>query len=174
MMVALSESEQRQRDMAEAAADWQWETDAALRYSYFSDRFEKAVNVKSADLLGKNRLEMHVGNFDPSDADKWQEHSRVMNNHEPFRDFQYAYVHPAGHTLHLRISGHPAFDQKGKFIGYRGTGTNITVQVEAQRKAASAQRQLTDAIEGISDALILFDADDRNFCFPGEKTCPGA
>jgi len=160
MMVALEESEQRQRDMAEAATDWQWETDATLKYSYFSDRLEKALNVKSADLLGKNRLEMLADLFGPSDADNWQEHSRAMKNHEPFRDFQYAFVHPDGHTLHLRVSGQPSFDQKGKFIGYRGTGTNITAQVEFERKAVSSQRQLNDAIEGISDALILFDADD--------------
>ena len=37
-----------------------------------------------------------------------------------------------GHPLHLQSSAVPYFDEKGRFCGYRGTGTNITEMVEAQ------------------------------------------
>src|SRR5687768_10545544 len=59
------------------------------------------------------------------------------------------------------ISGWPAFDENGRFIGYRGTGRDITSEVEAEHRANVAQRRLSAAVEGLSDALAIFDAEDR-------------
>jgi C4-dicarboxylate-specific signal transduction histidine kinase len=41
----------------------------------------------------------------------------------------------------VRVSGKPFFDAKGKFLGYRGTGTDITAAVRADR----AERALREA-----------------------------
>lgn len=160
-MAALRVSEQRLRDMTEAVADWQWETDEKLRYTYFSDSARKALQIDPARMIGKTRSSLVASSFDDLQSEKWLQHADDLKNFRPFRDFQYAYKHPEGFILHLRVSGKPVFDEKGKFTGYRGSGSNITAQIEAETIAASAQRQLNDAIEGISDALILFDSDDR-------------
>lgn len=160
MMVALETSEQRLRDMAEAATDWQWETNEKLRYTHFSDSIRSVLKIDPKDLLGKTRQIVVVDGFEDIKSEKWLQHAGDLKNLRPFRDFEYAHKHPDGHILHLRVSGKPIFDEKGKFTGYRGTGQDITAQVEAERIAAKAQRQLIDAIEGISDGLILFDADD--------------
>jgi PAS domain S-box-containing protein len=160
-MVALETSEQRLRDMAEAATDWQWETNDKLRYTHFSDSLRSELKIDPKDLLGKTRQIVVVDGFEDLKSEKWLQHMDDLKNLRPFRDFEYAHKHPDGHILHIRVSGKPIFDKKGQFTGYRGTGSNITAQVEAEKIAASARRQLTDAIEGISDALILFDADDR-------------
>ncbi|MBT4932215.1 MAG: PAS domain S-box protein [Rhodospirillaceae bacterium] len=160
-MAALKVSEQRLRDMADAATDWQWETDENFRYTRFSDTILSVLNIDPKKLLGKTRLAVVVDGVENLDGEKWLQHVDDLENHRPFRDFEYAHKHPDGHVLHIRVSGKPAFDEKGKFTGYRGTGSNITTQVDAETSAASAQRQLNDAIEGISDALILFDNDDQ-------------
>jgi len=161
MMVALQQSERRLRDMAEAATDWQWETDNKFRYTHLSDSVRSVLKLDPKKWIGKTRHTFVVGGAEDVRDEKRLQHIDDMENFRPFRDYEYDHKHSDGRVLHLRVSGKPNFDEKGNFTGYRGTGSNITAQVEAERIAASAQRQLTDAIEGISDALILFDADDR-------------
>lgn len=161
MMRALQDSEQRQRDMAEAATDWQWETDANHCFTRFSEQSSETLNLDTSRFIGKTRIKALSSRVDGPESEQWAQHAEDLKNQQPFRDFQYAYHHPDGRTLHIRISGKPVFDDKGEFVGYRGTGSNITAQIEAEQIAARAQRQLTDAIESISDGLVLFDAEDH-------------
>ena len=56
----------------------------------------------------------------------------------------------------LRISEHKTAD--GGIVSIR---SDITPLMEAERRASEAQEQLSDAIESISEAFLLFDAEDR-------------
>lgn len=161
MMMALQQSEQRLRDMAEATTDWQWETDNKFRYTHLSDSIRTVLKVNPEKWLGKTRQAFVISGSKDARNEESLQNIDDMKNLRPFRDFEYAHKNPDGNVMHIRVSGIPHFDEKGIFTGYRGTGSNITAQVEAETIAAHARRQLTDAIEGISDALILFDVDDR-------------
>jgi C4-dicarboxylate-specific signal transduction histidine kinase len=39
----------------------------------------------------------------------------------------------------VKVSGKPVFHSSGKFLGYRGTGTDVTAIVRGQRAEASLQ-----------------------------------
>ena len=41
----------------------------------------------------------------------------------------------AGRTRTLRVAGKPVADDKGRYVGYRGTATDITAEIEAERRA---------------------------------------
>ena len=155
---ALEISEQRAQDMAEAASDWFWETDAKGKFTYFSESHEKVLGVDSSALIGKKRRTLAVGG---EDKEKWREHAKIIATRQPFRDFQYEHVRAGKQPQFVKVSGKPVFDGNGKFVGYRGAGANISVQVLAERREAKTREQLVDAIESISDALILFDADEK-------------
>ncbi len=110
-------------DFAGIASDWFWETDQAHRFTYFSDRMEEVTKLKTADLLGRRRdlIATH-----PAGAD-WQAHLDDLHAHRPFRNFEYRIIRPTdGSILWLRVAGEPLFDPQGQFIGYRGTGHDIT------------------------------------------------
>jgi C4-dicarboxylate-specific signal transduction histidine kinase len=65
--------------------------------------------------------------------------------HLPFRDFVYSTASESGSAVHVRSSGKPLFDMKGKFLGYRGTGTDITATIRAdhaERALRTAQAEL--------------------------------
>jgi len=154
----LRESEARFRDIAESTSDCIWEMDADLRFSYFSDRFAEMAGIDPTKILGRTRLE--VGQGDPNE-EKWQHHLADLEARRPFRDFRYKFVAGDGRDVHFSVSGKPVFDEDGRFQGYRGTGTDITAQVEAEERARSAQERLALAIEALSENFVLFDADDR-------------
>ena len=62
-----------------------------------------------------------------------------------------------GRTHYLRVSGNPFFDHQGEFLGYRGTGTDIT----SEQQLRSAETRLAAAIDHLSESVHLFDANDR-------------
>lgn len=155
---ALRASEQRLKDIAEAASDWFWEMDAELRFSYLSDRLKTVTNIELDSVLGRTRREVASEN---AGERKWQRHLADLDAHRPFRDFQYSIELADGSIRHLKTSGKPIFDTDGRFAGYRGTGSDITAEVEARERAERAEIQLGHAIDGTSEGFALFDADDR-------------
>jgi diguanylate cyclase (GGDEF)-like protein/PAS domain S-box-containing protein len=155
---ALRESEQRYRDIAESSSDWIWEMDADLRFSHYSERLAEVTGVRPEGFIGKTRRELGK---DEIDNEKWRRHLADLDARRPFRDFSYTYRHKDGRLLHFTTSGQPVFNEDGRFMGYRGTGADITARVEAEERARSAQERLALAIEGLAELFVLFDADDR-------------
>jgi PAS domain S-box-containing protein len=156
---ALRESDQRFKDFTEAATDWAWETDAQHRLTYFSQGRRQVEGVGSTNPLGQTRWES-VG-VDPETDDLWRKHKDTLDAHRAFRDFQFSFTDSDGGRHHRKISGKPVFDEEGGFLGYRGTATDITAAIEAEKRAADAQTIFMNAIESVSDGYALFDADDR-------------
>ena len=155
---ALRDTEQRFRDYAESASDWYWEMDADLRFSWVSDSRGRSTGFAPAEPIGKTRWEL--AGIDPAE-EPWIQHRLDLLNRRPFRDFRYGYPGPDGRMRYYRVSGAPVFDRSGRFQGYRGVGTDETVFVEAEHRAAEAQARLASALESTSEAIVLFDANDR-------------
>ena len=150
--------EQRFRDIAEVAADWIWETGPDLRFTYFSERIEEVLGLKTETLLGKTRNEILGG--DPDDP-AWHQHQADLDARRPFINFEYSLRGADGRLRHVRIRGKPTFDAGGNFHGYRGTGTDLTPQVEAKDEAARLDQRLRNAFESMPHGIGLFDAEDR-------------
>ena len=152
--VQIIESEKRFKDFAETTSDYFWEMDADLRFSYFSDHFEEITGITQATLLGKTREETGIPQVD---SDIWEEHLADLNAHRGFDNFTHPRTHPNGQVVWLSISGNPFFDNEGHFLGYRGTGTDIT----ERKNAEEVRERLSQAVENVSVGIALFDSDDR-------------
>ncbi|MGH6946346.1 MAG: PAS domain-containing sensor histidine kinase [Kiloniellales bacterium] len=160
--LALRESVQRFKDVAEVATDWIWETDADLRFSHLSPRFREVTGVDPERALGRTRMELGCGNVN---LRKWHRHLNDLEARRPFRNFHYSYLTDDGRSVHWTVSGKPLFDDNGEVVGYRSTGTDITVEVARRREVVRAHRRLIDAIECLDDGFVLFDARDRIVLF---------
>jgi len=140
----LRESKERFRDIAKASSDWFWEMGPDLRFTYFSESLQDIAGINPTVFIGKTRRELAVESEDPV---KWEKHLDDLDNHRPFREFQYEIKHPGGNTQHISISGIPMFYENSAFKGYRGAGTNVTLKVEAEQRAAKAQEEMRIAKE---------------------------
>ena len=134
--------EQRFEDFANASSDWFWEMDEKLRFSHFSDRFTEVTGVPEEKLLGKTREETGIPGVDP---EAWNRHLADLAAHRDFRDFQHPRRLPDGSIVHLSINGKAIFDEDGRFRGYRGSGRDITHQIEAQHELKQSQAALAEA-----------------------------
>jgi CheY-like chemotaxis protein len=153
------ESESRFRDIVLATADWVWETDAEHRLSFEMAGRELAEWSDPLRSLGRTQWEA-VG-ADPDTALEWTEHRRVLDEHLPFRDFRFGFRSPTGQEYHVSLSGRPAFDRSGAFIGYRGTATDETVMVDYYRRAEAADARLGALLDTFPMPTILFDHRDE-------------
>ncbi len=124
--VALRESEQRFRDFAETASDWFWEAGPDHRVTRISEHVSDIGFVPSG-LAGLSRWD--IATDIESEPEKWRMHRAMIDAHQPFRDFVYT-VNGTGSPVYVRTSGKPVFDAKGNFLGYRGTGTDITDRLD--------------------------------------------
>ena len=61
----------------------------------------------------------------------------------------------------ISSTGKAIFDEDGIFQGYRGTSTDITDQRVAEEALVESEARLSDAIESISEAFVLFDSEER-------------
>jgi PAS domain S-box-containing protein len=145
----LARSEQRFRDFAEVASDWFWETDSAHRVSYISGG-ATSRSYRPKDFLGRTLIEIARG--DAKDA-HWSRHLADLAAHRPFRDFAFSLAGADGAERFWSVSGIPMHDDLGRFIGYRGTGTEITREVQAQRHLERAKEQAETASRAKSEFL---------------------
>ncbi len=133
----LAQSEARFRGFALTSSDWFWETDEQHRISYMSEGVSTTgFGVKPRDLIGRTR--MQIAADAGRELDKWAEHFAVLECHEPFRNFVYTWLNPRGQGT-ASISGNPLFDDKGRFVGYRGTGRDISPQVRSEQSLREAK-----------------------------------
>ena len=151
------ETRQRLADVVELAADWVWETDADNRFVYFSERFEKVTGLSHAHFLGRDRASLAA--HDGFVASEWTEHLETVRTRQPFHGFRYSYVDQQGQRYIFQINGKPIFDRGGRFIGYRGTGTDLTETVTARADADAAEAHARDVLDSALDAFLSIDPD---------------
>lgn len=154
---ALRESEERYKDISEVTADWFWEQDADLRFTYHSPRYFEITGFRPEHKIGTRRKH-YVDVVDlEQDAGKWAAHEEDLEARRPFKNFEYAFKTFDGRIIHVRISGVPVFDAKGSFLGYRGSGTDIT----EIKRAEEETRKLVDAIANLQEGIAFFSPDEE-------------
>ena len=135
----LRASEERFRDIAESSSDWFWEMGPTLKFTSITGAFRKIVGQDPKLFIGQSRRAL-MGEDESSE--KWQEHLSDLENHRPFRDFEYEILRPDGSSRFISVSGKPLFDDAGEFQGYRGAGTNITAHKISERKLIETANEL--------------------------------
>lgn len=106
MLGALEKSEGRFKDFADTTADGFWETDAALKITFLSDRYEEVTGIPPQQILNRTRyelLEERIGN-----KEKWAKHFEDIEAQRPFKDFEYTWIDANGDiTARQSSSGKP-------------------------------------------------------------------
>jgi PAS domain S-box-containing protein len=133
---ALTQSETRFRDFALTSSDWFWESDANHRFTYISEGIRE-FGQDPARRIGRSRIDLAGDTSE--EAEKWREHLAMLERHEPFRNFVYTQQISGEPTNSVSVSGNPIFDAEGRFLGYRGTTRDITVQAGTERSLRNAK-----------------------------------
>ncbi|HNJ75437.1 MAG TPA: diguanylate cyclase [Azospira sp.] len=129
---ALRMSEERFRNLVKLSSDLYWEQDADFRFTHFDGPDDFTRRLPTGRILGKTRWE--ASDILGVHQAMWEHHIATLRRHEPFRDFVYQINGSDGHKYWLSINGNPMFDDAGRFVGYHGTASDITLRIEAEER----------------------------------------
>lgn len=141
---ALRASQERFRDFAETAADWFYETDDHLRYTYVSERFQQISGWRPEEIIGLTHRDLLRDSIE--DPEKLDRHYKELDERRPYQvDLLSAGKDGTLHVFHY--AGKPIFDEHHQFCGYRGAGRDVT---QAYQLSKQLSYQAThDALTGL-------------------------
>ncbi len=137
--------------LAGIAADWWWEMDAELRFTFLSERFVEIFGLPPSIAVGRLCTEVVPADYDDP---VWRAHLYDLAHRRPYRDFEVTLTDASGATRPIRMSGAPVFAADGTFQGYVGVGHDLT---ELRRQAANVE----SILENIEQGVALLDGDFR-------------
>jgi diguanylate cyclase (GGDEF)-like protein/PAS domain S-box-containing protein len=120
---ALRESEQRFRDIAQAAGEYMWENDNLGRFTYLSPRVAEVLGYAAEEFVGHSAAEFMPAE-EPKRVRQW--FADNMKPDHSFRGLEHMIVSKSGETLWMHISGVATWDERGNPTGHRGTARDVT------------------------------------------------
>lgn len=145
------------REFEENEADWLWEVDTARRLRSVSPRFAFALGRPQTEVEGTPLLELVAGRgwskgqFPPSLHDL----AERLQNRENFSTML-VQVSILGEERWWELSGAPMRDEKGRFTGFRGVGSDVTERRKSSEKIAYLARY--DTLTQLPNRLQVTEA----------------
>src|SRR5689334_19558624 len=118
---------------------WFWETDSLGTLSYVSRQLADDFQCEPEELLGRQFTDLLSVDTHGSEA---MEERKTLGFHLSARfPFSDVVVRPASdQDVHWSLSGNPIFDDRGRFLGFRGIGTDLTEQRRSEREISRLAR----------------------------------
>ena len=112
---------------------WFWETNSEGTLSYVSQQLADDFQCEPQELLGRPFADLL--SVDTSPVGTIHEERRTLGFHLSARfPFSDVVVRPASdQDVHWSLSGNPIFDERGRFLGFRGIGTDLTEQRRSEQ-----------------------------------------
>ncbi|WP_341705085.1 ATP-binding protein [Ferrovibrio sp.] len=148
-------AERRFRDVAALSADWIWETDGDLVYTYMSDQVERVTGMAAGEYVGHSRIAL----FGDIGSDYFlQQHVGDLQARRPFSDFVQWLNRPRG-LVCISMSGMPRYDDAGHFIGYIGIGRDVTEEQTQRRRL----EEMNEALAAARDQALRASTSKSSF-----------
>ena len=131
---------------------WFWETNAEGTLSYVSRQLADDFECEPADLLGRQFTDLLSVETETSES---MEERKTLGFHLSARfPFSDVVVRPASEQdVHWSLSGNPIFDERGRFLGFRGIGTDLTEQRKSEREISRLAR--FDSLTGLPNRPMM-------------------
>ncbi len=166
-MVRVSRrAEELLRDFEEMGQGWFWETDRRRLLTYVSPVVARSLGVSLNRLLGRSFTDL----FDL--GEDGQEGERTLAFHLNARSsFQELAVRAAvidgGEERWWSITGRPTYDGFGNFVGFRGSGHDLTEKRRSQQQASRLAH--FDSLTGLANRFQMSQTLEKILNAPHER-----
>jgi PAS domain S-box-containing protein len=149
----------RVREASLSSSDWLWESDEHGRVRWVSSGVQAHTGLPPTLVIGRTLQQINEPVADDPTR-SWERYQEARSRLEPFREILAHRPSPTG-PITVSISGRPVFDEAGVFRGYRGTTSNVTERIEAQRAARAAESLLNEAMNSLPAGVMISDPQGR-------------
>jgi diguanylate cyclase (GGDEF)-like protein len=126
-------------DFEASGRGWFWETNADSALTYVSEPLAAHLGLAATELIGRRFEEVLL--LDGSGED---DSRRTLGFHLsarfPFADVVVRAPTAAAEDVWWSLSGNPNFDDYGRFLGFRGLGSNLSEQRRSEAEASKLAR----------------------------------
>ncbi|HVL78193.1 MAG TPA: diguanylate cyclase, partial [Sphingomicrobium sp.] len=129
---------------------WFWETNAEGTLSYVSQQLADDFECEPQALLGRQFTDLLS-----VDSISMGEERKTLGFHLSARfPFSDVVVRAAvDKDIHWSLSGNPIFDERGRFLGFRGIGTDLTEQRRSEQEISRLAR--FDSLTGLPNRTMM-------------------
>ncbi len=145
------------REFEDSGADWLWQIDASRRLTHVSPRFAIALGREPEQIEGKPLVQLLAGDTWESGrfASALHDLAEKLNRRESFSNLLLP-VKIGEETHWWELSASPRLDENGRFMGFRGVGSDVTLE---QASAAKIDRLARfDSLTGLPNRLQVTEA----------------
>ena len=131
---------------------WFWETNAEGTLSYVSQQLADDFQCEAPELLGRQFTDLLSVDTSPGAT---TEERKTLGFHLSARfPFSDVIVRAASdEDIHWSLSGNPIFDERGRFLGFRGIGTDLTEQRRSEQEITRLAR--FDSLTGLPNRAMM-------------------
>ncbi|MHA6317185.1 EAL domain-containing protein [Altererythrobacter sp. CAU 1778] len=162
------------RDYEETGQGWFWETDRRAILTYISESAASAIGTRASLLMGRPMTAL----FDLKDSSV--EYERTLKFHLSARSaFLELPVRAAGRNAGgegegaeaeerwWSVSGRPIYDEFDNFMGFRGSGTDLTERKRTQDQAS--RLAMYDSLTGLANRLQMSQELEKLLAAPQQQ-----
>ena len=130
---------------------WFWETDYTGTLSYVSPQLAEDFQCEPEEIVGRKFTDL----LSVEESTDSMEERKTLGFHLSARfPFSDVVVRPASEQdVHWSLSGNPVFDKRGRFLGFRGIGTDLTEQRKSEREISRLAR--FDSLTGLPNRAMM-------------------
>ncbi len=145
------------REFEEDEGDWLWHIDLQQRIYAPSDRFAYALGADPSAIDGQSFIQLIAGRQWDSGkfSQSLQDLVSQIDQQQPFSNLL-VQVDQAGGRRWWKLSGTPTQNSHGQFSGYRGVGSDVTEQREAEERIAYQAQY--DGLTGLPNRSMIIES----------------
>ena len=176
----LRESERRYRIVADNTYDWEFWIGPDGQFLYNSPSCHRITGYTPEDFARESGLfdrlvhpedsAREAGLFDrlvhPEDRERLSRHCAHILGRSAPEEIEHRIIHADGSVRHIAHVCQPVFDERGEFLGIRGSNRDITGRKQVEREVAL----LSFAMNNVREAAFLIDENAR-LQFVNEEAC---
>jgi PAS domain S-box-containing protein len=158
---ALSESEERFRELTDLLPQIVFETDMELKVTYGNQHALEIFGLIRENLeSAPNALQF----IDPAQHEELRENIRKLIQGNPDRGHEYTAVRSDGTTFPALIYSAPIF-RNGELAGLRGIAIDITERKRFEEALQKSEKKYRDIIENMQDVVYRTDKNGKLLMF---------
>jgi diguanylate cyclase (GGDEF)-like protein len=156
-------------EFEQAGRGWFWETTARGALSYVSEQLAADMKMQASELIGKPFADL-IGLDDRRDNESSE---RTLGFHLstrlPFTDINVRANTAA--EIWWSLSGTPSFDEYGRFLGFRGIGSDLTQQRRSEEEINRLAKY--DSLTGLPNRMLMRRTLDETLQSKGDAASGG-